>query len=158
MLEPLRYELIEDATIVEFAVLCESALLEANGTLSVIRIINRMYPPYPDMPYVSRRIDLALLLIQGRTDPDLQTIRLDLLSPDGVRQEGARNEFAFPDGQRTMPQVFVVDFTGDQNGVYWFEIWLNNRLRKRLPLQVLIPAVEPPVATGNESEFAADAE
>ena len=154
-MDHLRYELVEDETLIELAVLCDTALVEANGALSVVRIINRMFPPFPDMPYVSRRIDLALILIEGRNDTGTHTIRLDLIAPDGARQEGASNEFMFPENQQSLTQVFGIDFNGDQNGVYWFELFIDDRVRKRIPLQVWIPALpgDAAMSEGDQSEY-----
>lgn len=151
--ESLRYELVGDESLIELAVLCETALIEASGALSIVRVINRMVPPFPDMPYVSRRLDLALLLVQGRADPDTQSIQLDLIAPDGTRQDGIPDEFTYPSDQQSLAQIFVIDFTGDQSGVYWFELWLNGRVRKRLPLQVWIPALASPAGAEDERGY-----
>lgn len=158
--DQLRTELIENETFIELAILCDEVLIEENGTVSIIRVINRMRPPYPDDLVVSKQIHLALMLVEGWDDPQVNTIQLDLVAPDGTKEEGTENEFVFPEDRRNMVQTFQIQFTGDQTGVYWFELNINGRLRKRLPLQVWIPALVGDLveSEGSPSEYGVESD
>lgn len=136
----VRDFIIPQRTVVDFAALCENVLVEGMGTLSLIRVVNRIFPADFESPRVEKLLELAINLIEGTEDHGLHTLRVKLWYPNGHALDGDEEEFEFPEGLFTSTHQFSIWFATDQPGLHAFDIFVDDELRKRVFLQAIIPA------------------
>ena len=126
---------------VVLAVFCEKVLEEATGVLSLIRIVDRVtITPPANAPAAMPPTRLTVNLVIGfKADMarGRATLTLRPQKPSGVYLP----ELGFPiffEGQERGANLIVnLDIDLDEEGLYWFDIVLDDRLVTRMPLRVL---------------------
>ena len=130
----------------QVAVLCEKVLQEATGTVSLIRIIDRVtftaqgtktsqaMPPFPI------RITAVLLFRSGEAKGS-STVVLQPVAPSGIRPQSISAQLLFEGDERGAQLIFDVNFTATEEGVYWFDVSLDGELITRIPLRVVYQRV-----------------
>lgn len=136
---------------VQAATLCEKVLVERDGVLSVIRMVDRLTisPVGPDlpsrMPTTVTKLAVLVSLKSGNVQGSFEIV-LQPRSPSG----GTLQPLAFPvyleGGDRGVNIFGDVDLTLEEEGLYWFEVLFGEerRVLTRFPLRVIYQ----PVRTG----------
>jgi hypothetical protein len=123
------------------AFLCERLLQEADGVISAIRIVDHVTVlqdgDASDTQSAPMRITLTLFLAfkSGRAQ-GTHALAVDLRQPSGTFAERRyKQKLYFTSGsEHGNTIVLPVDMTVRQEGVYWFGIYLDDRLVTRVPL------------------------
>lgn len=123
------------------AVLAERVLIEQDGAVSLIRMIDRITvkahgPEPPDnLPQAQVRINLYLLIRGGDARGRVMvTIRRE--SPSGISNEvGALPVYLEP-GNRGEGVQLDLTMAVEQEGLYWFDVLVEQTLLTRIPLEI----------------------
>jgi hypothetical protein len=124
------------------ALLCEKVLQEQDGIISVIRMVDRITltanaPGAPEkMPPTSINL-YALISLKSGSARGKDTIKLSIEAPSGVRQPDQLLPVLFEGEDRGVNLIIAVNMVVDQEGVYWFDIRLDEQLLTRVPLRIL---------------------
>ncbi len=126
------------------AVICEKILQEKDETISVIRMVDRFnvtvnalgspenLPPIP--------INLGLLIsLKSGEARGIYTVKLRIVSPSGLQTlPDQLLPVLFEGGEdRGANLILNLNMVIDQEGVYWFGIFLEETLLTRVPLRVV---------------------
>ena len=126
---------------IQLATFCENVLQEGNGLLSVIRAIDRV-------TITVQGGDAPQELPQGRLQ---LTLVISLRAGDALGRHPVTVRFEQPTGMVVPLQTLDVTFEGGERGVnliinpnidameglFWFEVLVNDRLLTRVPLRVV---------------------
>jgi len=133
----------ETGPYVAVATLCERALQEADGTLSLIRIIdsvtiqavgNEAPDTLPPGAQVSCTLVVSLRAGEARGS---QPVSILIEKPDGRRDSGPQLSVPFVTGPSAGANlIFPIQMAVDTAGLYWFELRVGDRLMSKVPLQV----------------------
>ncbi len=126
------------------AALCERAIQETDGVLSLIRMIDKITstvagpaPTVPDvMPPVSVNLTLVIVLKPGEARGRFM-IAVRPEAPSGQRLPEAELPVSFggaPDAGANL--LFGINMIATEEGVYWFDILLDGQLLTRTPLRI----------------------
>ena len=124
---------------VALAVVCDHALIDQAGKLSVIGIFERIW--VERFPAVHPRLHLVLRLKGRRTEIGDHPIAIVLSDPDGrevLRGEGGVQIGEPPAGVTEVEAgaVLAFDVPLERPGVYTFEITVDNERQATLPITV----------------------
>ena len=135
------------------ALLCEKVLEEKDGIKTAVRMIDRVthvrvgVDAPSTLPPFDYQLTLLMKLTCGATR-GLYTIVVNLLAPSGDSKELFQRAINFEgDDDRVADLVAQMKIRLDMAGVYWFEIFLDDRgkaeLLTRLPFRVVyLPQVQ----------------
>jgi len=134
------------------AVICERVLREQDGVLSVIRVIDRVTHtivgtqlPEP-LPAVSYTLWLALAFKSGNAR-GRQTLKIVQEQPSGLRSDLFEHSLMFEGEERGANFLAQVQAKFEQEGVYWFDVFLNDQFMTRMPFRLsynLVRRATPP--------------
>jgi hypothetical protein len=118
------------------AVLCEKILQEKDGVLSIIRMIDRVQvegsaeemPPIPFQCFVV--VALKAGIARGK-----YTIKITPHSPSGVRLPAAELPALLEGEDRGAGVVFNLNIEIREEGLYWFEVQVQDVLVTKIPLR-----------------------
>ncbi len=120
------------------AVFCEKVLREADNVMSVIRIIDRfnVVGATPEMQPTVLHFTILVSFKSGFLRGK-QLLAVRPKSPDG----NDLNQMSFPllfegDDDRGNALVAQTQFVVEKEGLYWFDVHLNEELVTRMPLRV----------------------
>lgn len=142
----------------QMAVFCERVLREQDGVLSVIRVIDRLThtivgTQLPDPPPpVSYAMWLALSFKSGSAR-GRQTLKLVQEQPSGLRKDVLEQSIMMEGEDRGANLVAQVKTRFEQEGVYWFDVFLNDQLVTRMPFRLtynLVRRAPPPTPPGEQ--------
>ncbi len=124
------------------AVICEKVLQEKDETLSVIRMVDRFnvtvnalgsperLPPIP--------INLTVLIsLKSGKARGRSTVKLRIESPSGLKLPDQLLPVLFEGEDRGVNLVLNLSLVIDQEGVYWFDVLLEEQLLTRMPLRTV---------------------
>jgi hypothetical protein len=125
------------------ALLCERVIEDKEGTLTVVRIVDRVISSAigqgtpEQMPSVPVSVTLLVAFksgdAHGRSD-----LRIELEPPTGLRTPIAQMLSILNEGEdRGSNLVLNLNFTAQHEGLYWFDLILDDRLITRVPLRVV---------------------
>ena len=127
------------------AFLCEKVLEEKNGVLSAIRIVDRVtytYAASPEnpssgVPPIQAELSFLLILKSGQ-NPGATNIKIILKKPDNSELPPL-NETMHLDTPDNKGGNLVINtrLNIDQKGVWWFEVFINDVSRTKIPLEVI---------------------
>lgn len=124
---------------VQLAAFCQTTIQENNGSLSIIRMMDRiqLVGQTPEMPAIPFQGTLVLILKSGFMRENAQiTIRPN--TPSGATMQSIEMSALFEGDDRGV-QV-VADMRGFQlteQGLYWFDVLVNGVMFTRIPLRVI---------------------
>ena len=141
----------ENGPYLQAAFFCERLLEESDGVFSAIRMVDTvtLQGSESDPGADSATIDLTLF-IAFKAGKARGSHELTVVKEDPSRQPADAEE------RHTQPLVFYgtedqgvtvimpVAMTAGEAGLYWFTIFLGDRLMTRVPLRVDVPAKMPP--------------
>ena len=123
------------------ALLCERVIEEKNGTLSVIRIADRVEVEIPPggVPGGYRPVVPISGLVALKSGPAKGsfTLRIIITRPSGERLEGPAIPVELEGEDRG--QNFILNFLigVSEEGLHWFEVVFENQVLSRIPLMVV---------------------
>lgn len=128
---------------VQVAAFCHAAIQEANGPLSIIRLIDRYMVggTTPDMP--PTRLDLTLVVIlkagfmRGKSEVSIRPIM-----PSGKEQPTINATVLFEGEERGVQLIAQMGMLVQEEGLYWFDVSVNGDLATRIPLRVIYQRVQ----------------
>jgi hypothetical protein len=130
---------------VQVATLCERVLQEADGVLSVIRVIDRIVVTArgPDAPVELPQGRMRLTLVVALKSDDARgrhpvTVRVQ--QPSGLYLEDQSFDVLFEGEERGVNIIVDVELEAIE-GLYWFEVHVNERVLTRVPLRVIYQRV-----------------
>ena len=134
----------QDGPHLTSALICEKVLEEKDGVKSAIRIISRITrtivisgpEPQPVAP-VQASLALLIQFKKGKAG-DKHTLRIDFADMSGEVKSSTSIDIMFeggPDRGIDVAQAFGVQF--DRDGIYWFNIFLDDIRVTRIPIRVI---------------------
>jgi len=131
---------------VQVAVLCEKVLQEKDGAVSIIRIVDRFTvmvagPAAPDeMPPGTIHTNLVVTLksgfLKGR-----QNLRIVPTTPSGKRLSELSTGVLLEGDDRGVNAIFDLRLPVNEEGLYWFDVQLDEQLLTRIPLRLVYQRV-----------------
>jgi len=135
----------------KMACFCERMLREADGVASVIRVIDRLIhteakPDAPaEMPPVTYEMKLVIMLIPGSA-LGRHELKIERELPSGLREKPVAITVQMEGGNRGANIVMDVKMTFPLEGLYWFNVYLDDALLTKMPFQVLYQRISIPGA------------
>lgn len=126
------------------AFICERVLIEQDGVKSAIRIIDRLTrtvaepnPPDEMQPF-DYNCFLFVRLKSGSSIRGVRALRLRVVKPSGESRAAPSTSVLFEgEEDRGVDIVGPMRIRFDQTGIYWFELFFEDRLLTRIPFRVV---------------------
>lgn len=131
------------------AIFCERVLRETDNVLSVIRVIDRfnVVGATPEMPVTTLAFTILISFKSGFLRGK-QMLAIRPKSPDGQDMPQMTFPILFEgDDDRGNALVAQTGFAVNQEGLYWFDVHLNEELVTRMPLRVAYQQVQSQIAS-----------
>jgi hypothetical protein len=129
----------EGGPYLSVATLCEKALQETDGVVSLIRIVDRwtVNGPSGEMPKTPIQATMVLMFKSGfHRGPGRVTITP--ITPREAQLQAMDFDVHFEgDEDRGVNVVIPMLFPVEETGVYWFTIALDGQVVSRIPLRVI---------------------
>jgi len=126
------------------AFLCEKVLEQKDGVLSAIRIVDRITHTYTASPDPSSSVPAVkiafsfLLILKSGQNPGVTNVRIIPKKPDNSKLPPLDSTMHLePPDSRGANLVINTSLTLDQEGVWWFDIFINDVPRTKIPLEVI---------------------
>jgi len=133
----------EDVPFVSLAAFCDRVLQESDGTLSLIRIIDRvtvvaLEGVLPEqMPAMVVHVNAALGFKSGAVQ-GTRDITLRVKNPqDKVQEEKPPFPVHFQGGNQGINLVFTLGFETRREGVHWIDVLVGDHVVTSMPLEVV---------------------
>jgi hypothetical protein len=126
-------------------------LREVDGVASVIRVIDRLTHTEakpdapPEMPPVTYAMKLVIMLIPGSA-LGRHDLKIERELPSGFRDKPITMTVQMEGSNRGANIVMDVTMTFPLEGLYWFNLYLDDNLMTRVPFQVLYQRISTPGA------------
>ena len=137
--------------LLSFAVFCEKALIEQDGTLTLVRIIDRAMKP-PQIDEERRKPLMNLTLAIGLRSGDFSgkgQLSVTARFPSGKEMPQPKpTEVVLSGGDAGQNVVTGVILGIEEDGTYWFDVRFDSHLLTQIPLTV----VSSPPATDTSSQ------
>src|SRR6266487_3974568 len=141
MTSPDSQHRFHDGPYVRIATICERALQESDGVLSLIRVVDRLTHTAAgtdapaDMPPVTFSLTLVVMLTSGQARGSYDILlRLEL--PSGLSRDLASQRLLFEGEDRGVNIVAPSQLTFESPGLYWIQVLLDSVLMTKVPLRV----------------------
>jgi hypothetical protein len=127
---------------IQAALFCDMVIEGKDGTWSLIRVIDTVThtavgPEAPvDMPRFPYQLKAAIMLKSGRAK-GRQTFKLVMERPDAQRTEIGTGTIHFEGDYRGNNIILNLNVFFEQEGAYWFDFYVDDDLKTRMPLRVL---------------------
>jgi len=134
-------ESIPQGPYLQMAVICERVLREEDGVLSVIRIIDRLTHTIvaremPDpLPPVEYTIWFALAFKSGAAR-GRHSLKIVQEEPSGLRRDLFEQSIMLEGQERGANFVAEVRTKFEQEGLYWFDVFLSDQFMTRMPFKL----------------------
>jgi hypothetical protein len=125
---------------------CENVLQEADGVVSAIRIVDRIFVPRINSQSSEPQDLVALTLFLGFKGGGYVgegTVTLSSVAPSGKKTKSMDVIVQFPKEPNSGANVIArTAFTFHEEGVYWFDVVFNGELITRTPIDVQLMTLE----------------
>ncbi len=127
---------------VQTAVLCEKVLQEKDGVISIIRIIDTLNitasgPQSPEeMPAGQVNLPAAITLKAGMLQGKYW-LKIVPVAPSGKRMQETPVSVYFEGNDRGVNVILNMNLLVKEEGVFWFEVSVQDQLLTRIPLRVV---------------------
>jgi hypothetical protein len=131
----------EQGPYIQMAGLCEQVIEDKTGVLSLIRIIDTIThtesrPDAPvDMPPVTYPMKMVIMLKSGRAR-GRHELKITPELPSGEVKSSLTRSIQLEGEERGTNNVINMLFTFPIEGLYWFNIYLDDSLLTRIPMRV----------------------
>jgi len=136
---------IEGGPYLSAALLCERALQEMDGVISLIRVVDRwtVSGPTEDMPQTAIQATMVLMFKSGiHRGPG--RLRITPSTPRDAELPAIEIPVHFEgDEDRGVNIVIPMAFPVQESGVYWFAVALDGQPISHIPLRVIYHRVAP---------------
>ncbi len=132
----------EGGPYITAAVICEKVLEDKEGVLSLIRLIDRITvtaqgPAIPEaLPPATLQMTLVISLKSGDAR-GRHSLKIRPEQPSGQQMDTIEMSVHFEGEDRGMNVVYATSLSVDQEGLYWFDVLLDDVLLTRMPLRIL---------------------
>ena len=127
------------------AVICETALQEANGVLSIIRVLERIQVngQTPEMTPVNIKLSIVVVLRSGFYKGNAKVVIKPI--PPSNQDMNPIEVSVLLEGDDRGANVIVnaPEFPISEEGLYWFDVSVSDVLFTRIPFRVLYQRVGP---------------
>lgn len=131
-----------DLPLLKAALICETVIQRADGVLSLINLVDRRtitaqgQDVPPEMPPQEWELHLVLMFVSG-VYVGKGKLAIAVQSPDGLRKPIHSGEQFFEGGDRGVNVIVQMKFTFKTEGLYWFEVYVNDQPITRVPMRIL---------------------
>jgi len=131
----------EGGPYIQAACFCEIALQDKESVLSLIRIIDTLNTnaagpnPPEDMPPVTHMLKLVLMLKSGMAR-GRYNLKLVPQLPDGSTKDAKIMTVHFEGDEKGHNVIMNMAFTFEVEGLYWFNIYLDDDKLTAIPFRV----------------------
>lgn len=135
---------------ISLAVFCERILTEQDGGISLIRIFDRysLAAPSPEAQPTPIPLNVVIMLRAGMFRGPA-TIKISPVSPSGTTLSTLEFPVNFEgDNERGTAVMLNMGFVPTEQGLYWFDIRLDDEMITRIPLRVVFQRVGPVLGKG----------
>ena len=132
---------LEQGPYIQMAGLCEQVIEDKTGALSLIRIIDTIThtearPDAPtEMPSVTYPMKMVIMLKSGRAR-GRHELRIIPELPSGETKPPFTRSVQMEGEERGFNNIINMVFTFTMEGLYWFNIHLDDSLLTRVPLRI----------------------
>ena len=144
----------ETGPYLKIACLCERALQEKDGILSLIRIIDRVThtragPDAPaEMPSFPYGMTAVIMLVSGQAR-GRHELKIEPEEPSGLKKPPLTATVQLEGDDKGQNIVMNMRMAFDQEGLWWFNVFFDDQLLTRMPFRVMYqrmlqPAPRPP--------------
>ncbi len=133
---------VSQGPYVQVATFCDRVLTEADGVISVIRAVDRVYhsvrgtEPPDDMPQFQFPVWYALLLKAGRARGRAR-VSLEFERPDTTRRVVLTQDVLFEGEERGVTFAIQTNVEFQQEGPHWLHVLVDGVELTRSPLRVV---------------------
>jgi len=126
----------------QMAVFCEKVLQEKDNVLSAIRIVDRFTQStsVEGAPDIMPPFTIGVSILIGFKSGDVKgkwELKLKPIAPSGQELPGFAGPIFFEGEERGANVVIQYGLTAKEEGIYWFDIMLNDKLLTRMPLRII---------------------
>lgn len=130
---------------IQMATFCEKALQEADGVLSIIRAVDRIVVTAQgsEVPSELPQGNLQLTLVVALKSDDARgrhPVSLRIQQPSGVFLPERTFDAMFEGEERGVNLILQLQLEALE-GLYWFDVAINERVLTRVPLRVMYQRV-----------------
>ena len=124
------------------ALICEKVLQEKDEAVSIIRIVDRITLTVPasispeTLPPVPLNLSVFMSFKSGNAK-GRRTVKWRTETPSGIKLPEQIFPALFEGEDRGVNLILALNLIVDQEGVYWFDVLLEDELLTRIPLRVL---------------------
>ena len=124
------------------ALLCEKILQEKDEIISIIRVIDRITVTAQaatspaTLPPTSVNLN-SLISLKSGTAKGRYTVKWRIETPSGIKLPEQLLPVLFEGDDRGANLILALTMLVDQEGVYWFEVFLEDQFFTKIPLRVL---------------------
>jgi len=131
---------------VSVACICQVPLREANGQLSIIRVMDRIqvFGVTPAMQPQSLQHLVLVVVLRSGTLGENQKIRIVPVRPDGTSLPETEVSVLFEGNDRGPALIMPVALVATEAGLYWFDVYWETQLLTRIPLRVQYQRMQTP--------------
>jgi hypothetical protein len=125
------------------AVICESALQEGNGVLSIIRVMERIQAqgPLPELQPFNIKFTLVVVLRSGFYQGNAK-VAVKPVTPSNESLPVIEGTILLEGADRGANVIMQAPaFPIKEEGLYWFDVEVNGVLMTRIPLRVMYQQV-----------------
>jgi hypothetical protein len=127
---------------VAIAALCEKALQDNEGRISLINVVDRWTinasgPEVPEqMPQASIQVTMVLSFKSGFFR-GAASVKVTVIKPDGEKGPEVVFPALFEGDDRGVGIITNTNFILDDPGLYWINIYVQDELKTRIPLRLV---------------------
>jgi hypothetical protein len=131
----------EQGPFIQTAALCEQVIEDKTGVFSLIRIIDTIThtearPDAPiDMPPVTYPMKMVIMLKSGRAR-GRHELKITPELPSGEVKHSFTHSIQLEGEERGANNIINLMFTFTMEGLYWFNIYLDDSLLTRIPMRI----------------------
>jgi len=133
----------QDGPHLQVATLCEKVLVEKDGVKTAVRMVDRLtatirHPDAPEtMPKMVRDLALLVKFKKGKAGSKHE-LRVDFVKPTGKVASSFSQTLVFEGGpERGLDFVANTRIELDSDGLYWFDVYLDEIRVTRIPLKMI---------------------
>lgn len=133
---------LENGPYVQAACFCEAVIEDKTNVLSLIRVIDTIthifagpLPP-EQMPPMTHMMRLVLMLKPGQARGQ-RNLKILPVTPLGETLEPVVVTANFEEEEKGLNYVFQVNITFSQEGLYWFNVYLEEDKLTAIPFRVI---------------------
>ena len=132
----------ESGPYLKIACFCERSLQEKDGVLSLIRVVDRVThtragPDAPaEMPAFPYSMTAVVMLVSGQAR-GRHELKIEPEQPSGLKKPTFTTTVHMEGEDKGQNVVMNLRMTFDQEGLWWFNVYLDDHLLTRMPFRVM---------------------